>query len=143
MSCSRAVNMTWSLIVVHSHGCYLISCHLCLTSLAGQSMNQYGVAWQLSRQRHPFPILSTVCGMQQNGWAPHNPAFIPVETDRVETIVEALVLCSGNPSRVPGLAAISSFQECLTCPQEETCMWQTVSVCWVAAQHQQECLMEA
>lgn len=116
-------------------GCYLISCHLCLTSLARQRVHQYGVAWQLSRQWNSFPVCPTICGVQQNGRPAYNPALIPIEADRVETIIEPLILCSSNSSRVPGLPAVCGFQERLTCAQKKTCMLLIVNACLVAAQH--------
>ena len=61
-------------------------------------MNQDGIAWKLGRQRHPFPVFASISGMQQNGRPADNPPLIAIEADRVEAIVEALILCSGNSS---------------------------------------------
>ena len=77
------------------------------------------VAWQT---KAPFPVLATICGMQQNGRPAYNPPLIAIEADRVETIVEALVLCCSNSSGIPGLSPICSLQQRLTCAQQETCM---------------------
>eukprot|EP00955_Chlamydomonas_euryale_P099226 365203-Chlamydomonas_euryale.AAC.18 len=96
----------------------LVGCHFRLTAVFARG-DQDGRARQLGGKRHALPALAAIGRVQQDGGLAHNPALVTAEADRVEAVVEALVLCGRHVAWVPGLATVHRLQQRLAGANQE------------------------